>query len=178
MTQFLKIAIELAAMTGPTYILIAGGIATGKSHVIKEYLPGILVMDIDDYMERLGFSDYNFHGTEYSVALRQITEDIKRLLDTKETFVSMGTAADTKFTIDKLAGAKIAGFTTIVLHITCPLEQAISQNNFRRLAGKRAVSDTDLHLLEQTKRKSAETVSCLRDTILMDYLVEYDNTRN
>jgi len=158
----------------PTYILVAGGIGVGKSHVLSKYISKIPIVDIDNEIAKLALS---YTHENLLIARKSINKKIDFLKANHESFVAMGTAADTAFTINRLLWARDDNFHTVLLHITCPVEQAISQNEQRRNQGRRAVPIEDEYLITRTATESAVTVSIVSPTDLVDHYIHYDNTR-
>ena len=102
---------------------------------------------------------------------------IDQLKEQRRSLIAMGTASDTTFTINRLFWAKHDGYKTVLLHITCPLEQARKQNRLRARKGQRAVPREDEYLLTRTMTESEVTVSIVRHTDLVDHYVHVDNSR-
>lgn len=161
----------------PLYVLIAGGIAVGKTHIIRQNVKHVPIMDLDEGMERLGFTDYD-DATQTGAAMKLITAEVEAIKARRQSMIAMGTASDLTFSINRLLWAKQDGYKTLLFHITAPLSQAVRQNRERIAAGLRGVK------LEQADRKiresiegAARTVAALRYTALVDYFGEYNNTR-
>jgi predicted ABC-type ATPase len=167
--------VEKLALEHPTYILIAGGIGVGKSHVVRQWLPKIPLMDIDEEMKRQDLEVYNEHNM--LVARKSLGERIDQLKEQRRSLIAMGTASDTTFTINRLFWAKHDGYKTVLLHITCPLEQARKQNRLRARKGQRAVPREDEYLLTRTMTESEVTVSIVRHTDLVDHYVHVNNSQ-
>ena len=159
----------------PLYVLIAGGIAAGKNHVVHQHLPTIPVMDVDHVMEANGWTDYD--GDEYKQAMAIIRERIEERMAARQSLIAMGTAANLPFTVDRLHNAKLLGYTTVLLHVDAPEHQALAQNEERRLKGKRAVPNHLKYRILETYRDSRRTVELLRDTVLVDFHVHHVNVR-
>lgn len=158
------------------YILVAGGIGAGKSHVVHHNLPDVPVMDIDDEMARLNLTMYN--EKNLLIARKSLSERIDRMKEQRQSLIAMGTAGDTTFTINRLFWAKRDDYKTVLLHITCPIEQAVEQNRVRLEQGRRAVPREDEYLLTRTMTESEVTVSIVKHTDLVDHYVHVDNTRH
>lgn len=165
---------DIDALPFPIYVLVAGGIGAGKTRVVHENIHDIKVFDLDDVMEELGYTQYKPECT--SVAMGLIAERIKKHMDTKQSMVAMGTAANLGFSIDRLHWAKMMGYQTVLLHIDATAQQSIKQNAQRRSQGQRAVSPSEEYRIPRTTRDAANTVATLRDTVLVDYFCYYRNT--
>lgn len=171
-----RIQIEnITDLKGPVYVLIAGGIGAGKTHVIAKMNLPIQNMDIDNTMHELGLVEYNRENL--AIAIKKISAEFDEKMAKKESLIAMGTSADLTFSINRLYWAKQKGYTTVLLHIDAPADQCLAQNAKRRVEGKRAVSKDEEFKIQRTCQASAATVAALRDTDLVDYFVYYDNTR-
>jgi len=160
----------------PRYILTAGGIGSGKSYTLRLYAPSIPVMDVDDVMAHLGFTDYNNHDN-FSLAMDIISGRINTMMLHRECLIAMGTSSSMHYTINKLFWAKQKGYTTVLVHIDAPVGQCLAQNEERRLKGKRAVEPKDLGRIEQTCIGSALVAATLSKTDLVDYFCHHQNIR-
>lgn len=157
------------------YILIAGGMGAGKSYVIENNVKSIPIMDVDYTMQELGFTQYT--KEEFSIAMKQIAEEIDAMMRAGKSFVAMGTSSHLPFAIDKLFNAKMKGYTTALVHIDTPIEQAIQQNRERVAQGKRGVKLSDEYRITKTTMGAANTVANLKDTALVDFFIYYRNIR-
>lgn len=167
-------ALRTLAQQVSTYILVAGGIGVGKSHVLAKAFPDVPILDIDNEMANLELS---YNEKNLLIARKSLGEHIKIMMDERKSLIAMGTASDTSFTINRLFWAKQAGYKTILFHVTCPLEQALKQNRARRRMGKRAVPSEDEFLLTRTMTESDLTVGIIKHTDLVDHYYQFDNTR-
>jgi len=174
MTKILTIA-EIFSLDRPTYVLIAGGIAVGKSYVIRHHNSNFEILDIDEYLEMIGGTHQS--KDDYERASNLISLDFERLMSEKKSIVAMGTARDLNFSIKRLLNAKKKGYRTVLLHIKTDVDTAIFQNNERREKGSRAVPIKDEALIEQTINGSANSVSFLKNSDLIDFFCSYVNQR-
>lgn len=159
----------------PFYILIAGGMAVGKTHVVSEHIKRIPFFDIDEIMINRGFLEYT--REQFAIAMEEITKLVEDQMDHKASMVAMGTASNTTLAIDRLHAAKMKGYKTVLIHIDAPVSQAVKQNILRIQKGERGVSKSDEHKIEKTVTGAAQTVAVLRESSLVDYFVYYNNTR-
>lgn len=159
----------------PIYVLVAGGFAVGKTYIVEKYVTRFPIMDIDKTMEELDFVNYT--SNEFSQAMVIITEQVLELMDRKESLIAMGSASKLDFAINRLHAAKLRGYTTVLLYIDAPLEQASEQNKARLAAGKRGLKNQE-YKIRNSNQGAARTIASLRDTDLVDYFVHYDNRRN
>ena len=157
------------------YVLVAGGFAVGKSHIVEKYVTRFPIMDIDNTMKELGFVDYT--SQEFGEAMKVITEQVLEMTARGESLVAMGSASKLDFAINRLHAAKLKGYTTVLLYIDAPLEQASMQNKARIAAGRRGLKNKE-YKIRNSNQGAAKTVASLRDTELVDYFVHYDNRRD
>lgn len=165
---------QIDGLPGPVYVLVAGAISAGKSHVVRQFIKKHKIMDVDDVMEELGLTEYNQEN--YSRAMAIMSSQFDEEMEKKTSVVAMGTGADFKFTLNRLFWAKRAGYRTVLLHIAAPLVQCFKQNNLRRDQGKRAVDQKDLFRIVDTFNYSEENFHKLKETDLIDWYCQYDNS--
>jgi hypothetical protein len=158
------------------YILVAGGIAVGKTHVVREHIHAIPVMDVDDVMGELGYWDYTNHD-QFSEAMNIIGSRIIGLMDEGKSLISMGTGSHLPFAVDRLLRAKLRGYITVLLHIEAEPGQQDMQNEERRLKHKRYVRPEQHARIAETRIGAAEVVKLLKDTELVDFFAHYQNIR-
>lgn len=160
----------------PLYVMVAGGMGAGKSHVVEQHVKDIDIFDIDIVMNRMRFFDYT--EDQFSVAMEVIAEEIEEQYRERKSMVAMGTASYLTGAIDRLHAAKMQGYRTILVHVDAPVYQAILQNTLRMDQGLRGVKKSDEYKIERTTNGAARTVSILRESALVDYFVYYNNHRN
>lgn len=160
----------------PLYVMIAGGMGAGKSYIIEQKIHSICLLDVDKIMIKLGFLEYT--REQFNEAMKQISLLFDHYMAAQTSVIAMGTASTVSTAIDRLYGAKMMGYDTILVYIDAPVEQAISQNRERIKNGYRGVSKADEHKIERTSIGAANTVAVLRETTLVDYFVYYNNTRS
>ena len=158
------------------YVLIAGGMAAGKSFVVNSTIKTIPIFDIDDIMIKREFLEYT--RDQFAMAMDEISKMVDSHMESKLSIVAMGTASNTTVAIDRLHAAKMKGYTTILVHIDAPISQAIEQNVHRLKKGERGVALSEEHKIERTSIGAAQTVAILRESLLVDYFVYYNNARN
>lgn len=160
----------------PFYVMIAGGMGAGKTHVVNQYIKNITIFDIDDIMEQKGFLEYS--PDQFALAMNDIAEKIEAQYRNRRSMVAMGTASNATGAIDRLHAAKMRGYRTMLLHVDAPARQSFIQNKMRLENGERGVARQDQHLIERTTDASVETVALLRKSALVDYFVYYNNIRD
>lgn len=183
----------------PIYILVAGATGSGKSFIVKRDL-NIDTIDPDEFTIQLGDGIYNNKNVSKSMAL--VKKAVLEKFKNQETFLQQGTSANLQSTINKLKTAKEHGFTTVLLYVDAPIEQAIKQIEkrvsdgghgesidrkkventsagarltFRTLSGvdfEKATED-DLKRVETALEKTEKTLSKARQNL--DYFIRVEN---
>lgn len=160
----------------PTYILMAGGIATGKTHFAREHLDQFPILDIDDVMEEFGYTNYDKTGEEWLHAMEEISDRIIKMFSTNSSFIAMGTSSNLDATRERLIDARSRGYKTAICHITIPVKnRALEMNELRRSKNKRAVSIAELNIIHETLTNSTVTVATVEQEKLVDYLYVHVN---
>ena len=183
----------------PVFVLLAGSSGSGKSYVVKRDL-AIDTIDTDKFVMELGSGAYD--GKNVAKAMHMMRKATAERLSNKQTFAHQGTSANLHTTINKLKEAKKSGFTTVLLYVDAPIEQAIRQIEKRvadgghgetitrkkvekNSAGARLTfgalsgvdfkpSEEDMKRVEQALDKSAETTL---ETVrrYLDYFIRVEN---
>ena len=73
----------------PFYVMIAGGMGAGKTHVVNQHIKQITIFDIDDTMEQRGFLEYT--PDQFALAMKDIAEKIEAQYRQRYSMVAMGT---------------------------------------------------------------------------------------
>ncbi len=167
------------AMPMPLYVVAAGGIASGKTHVVGRNLTRFTVADVDDYMTKNGFTDYDRQGVQFRTCMRQIDDDIQQFKRERRNIIAMGTGANLEFLKFRLEEARTDRYRTAILHVTVPPHQARAQNEERRTKAERAVAEHQLDLIDQTIRGSAASVEWVvkNRPDLVDFICVHQNVR-
>jgi len=132
----------------PVYIVVAGSVGSGKSYIVNKHLPNVDTVDPDNFTMQLGDGVYD--GKNVAKAMALVKKDIAEKLSSKTTFIQQGTSANLQATINKLEKMKKSGFTTALLFVDAPIEQAIKQIEQRVASGGHG---------ETLDRKKVETTS-------------------
>lgn len=163
----------------PMYILVAGGIAAGKSHVVNKFIntPPYVVVDVDHFMSLYNYTNYNKNSSEWSQAMEATGAFMSNQLDSRKSVVSQGTGANLNWVQYRLNDARSRGYRTGILHIYAPLEQLYAQNKMRKQQGKRYIPDSEMHLIKETAAQASFNVSFLEQekSPLVDFICKYDN---
>lgn len=157
----------------PLYVLMSGGFAVGKTHIAKTFIDYLPIMDLDDVMIEMGFHEYTPKNISY--AMREISNRIEQLMKRKDSFIAMGTASNVVFSINRLFNAKMKKYTTALIFVDAPVDQAQKQNKLREARGERFVRPEDTHKIQKTNFDSEGTVAILKHTDLVDYFIHYEN---
>jgi len=149
-------------MKRPTVYMMMGGPASGKSSVRRKELPGLPVVDCDNYKPE--HPDYDPkdilpHVHEYSV--EKCKREFYSKLGTGEDFVFDGTGSNAEKYVKMAADAHDAGFTVSILYVTCSLTIALARNDDR----ERTVPEHIVRAKYATIATSFEIVSRYVDEI-------------
>jgi predicted kinase len=164
---------QLNTIDGSLYVLICGGVGAGKSYVLSKNTD-LPIIDIDDVTMELGNGEYNPKNTSKAMAITN--KKVKSKIESGESFIHMGTSANLNSTINKLTYAKSNGYTTVLLFIDTPPEQAYANNQERVGAGGRG-NEIPEHKFQRTYDSAKNTFDKLKDDELTDYVIHYDNRR-
>lgn len=152
----------------PLYILVAGGVGSGKSFIVDKNLD-VDVVDPDKFTVELGDGFYDEKNVAKSMAL--VKKAVKDKLNGKQTFLQQGTSANLQSTMNKLKVAKENGFTTVLLYVDTPVEQAFAQIEKRVSTGGHGKT-IDIKKVEKTSAGAKLTFATLTgvdfDTISND----------
>jgi hypothetical protein len=164
----------------PLFIAICGGIATGKSHVVRNFItnPSYILVDFDDFMKKFGYSDYSKSGAQWQHAMEATDEYMSLMKKMRLPIISQGTGGSYKWLKYRLEDSRSHGYDTALLHIHAPLEQAYKQNLLRKDRGQHYVRDHHLHFIETSAMRAKCNFNVLyrEEPQLVDYICEYDNT--
>ena len=164
---------QLNTIDEPLYVLIAGGVGAGKSYVLSKNTD-LPIIDIDDVTMELGNGEYSPKNTAKAMAITK--RKVSDMMEAGKSFIQMGTSANLNSTINKLTVAKGKGYTTVLLFIDTPPEQAYANNQERVGAGGRGDGIPE-HKFQRTYDGAKNTFDKLKDDELTDYVIHYDNRR-
>jgi len=156
----------------PIYVLVAGSVGAGKSFIINKFLSDTDVIDPDDFTKSLGNETYNSSNVAKSMSL--VRKAVKDKLNKKESFVQQGTSANLQNTIKKLIQAKKAGFKTVLLYVSAPIEQAFEQIQQRVKKGGHG-KDIDFKKIDKTYKGSKLTFKALTGENINSFDIEDKN---
>lgn len=142
----------------PVFILIAGSVGAGKSFVVNKNLPSVDTIDPDKFTVELGKGVYD--GKNVAKSMAMVKKAVAERLDKKQTFLQQGTSANLQSTINKLKKAKEKGFTTVLLYVDAPIEQALKQVE-RRVQGGGHGDTIDRRKVENTSNGARLTFRAL-----------------
>lgn len=167
---------EVDRLQGLVYVLVAGTMGAGKSTIISKHIKTIKLMDIDEVIAELGNGVYDRENMYKAYEI--ISKEIFQMMARKESLVAMGTSGSVYSAIERLVNAKELGYKTVLIHVHVPVEQAIKQNRERIKRGERGVKLAEEYKIGEVYCDVDRTVRHLKHMRLLDYIVEYDNTRD
>ena len=120
------------------FIMVIGGVASGKSYFIDKNLRGKLpIVDIDEYTEKHSGGDWEKVQKLVSKGIKFVESELKEYFKRKESVVNQGLGASIPGVRNKLTWAKEAGMKTAVILIDVPLKTALKRNQERADKGDR-----------------------------------------
>lgn len=156
------------------YILIGGTLGAGKSTWVSKYLPNVKLIDADEFaMELTGGNVSNDSLRSISTQALKIKQSaVKSSLLKKETFIEMGTSANSSSTIKKIELAKKLGFTTVFIFISTTPEEAVKRNHQRIKEGGRGVSPEKEYRIFQAYKDAKQTFKQVKSLRYLDFFHE------
>ena len=125
------------------FIMIIGGVASGKSHVYNELYSSFNLVDVDLYianwkksrnnqvLEQIKFSKV------ISRCIKTAEEELKNQFNIGNSVVNMGTGASLSGVLNKLRWARLKDYTSYIVLVDTPLEIALERNKLRAQKGDR-----------------------------------------
>ena len=113
------------------FIMIIGGIASGKSYIYNKYFNIIPCINIDDYTKQLSNNDFELARKKVSEAIKLAENDLKKYFKTGKSVVSQGTGAKIQGVLNKLKLAKEYGYKSCIVLVQTPIEIAQERNEKR-----------------------------------------------
>lgn len=165
---------DIKNLKGPVFVLMAGASGSGKSWTAEQFLNQFPIHDPDLInIEQNG--EYNEKKSSKAVA--ELEKRCKTSIEKKESFVRQGVCVNENAARKRLREAKDNGFTTIVLHVDVPVEQAIKQNLQRGEEGNRTIPDDKLYKIERGYQRVDEVMNVIKDESLADFYIRFKNDR-
>lgn len=121
----------------PTFVMIVGGVASGKSYFYEQNLKSIPLIDIDEYTTKWSNGDWEKARKLVGKAIKTVESDLKKMFATGESVVNTGSGASTAGVLNKLRWAEDAGYTTFIILVDVPLKTALERNKKRALKSER-----------------------------------------
>lgn len=119
------------------FIVVGGGIGSGKTYFVdntlKKVVGDLLTFDVDAINRELGGGVYKRELA--GQALARMRKGLEQSLRGKQSVIFSGTNSKYEALVKRLQIAKENNFTTILIHIDVPLEQALKQNKERASTG-------------------------------------------
>lgn len=120
------------------FIMVIGGVASGKSYFIDKNLRGKLpVVDIDECTKKESGGDWEKARKMVSKCIKLTEDKLKEFFKRKESVVNQGAGSSIHGVRNKLQWAKEAGMKTAVILVDVPLETALKRNQERADKGDR-----------------------------------------
>jgi len=143
------------------FIMIIGGVASGKSHVQELYFSGLKLIDIDEYTKRESGGDFELARKLVSKAIKNVEADLRKTFKSGQSVVNTGTGASVNGVINKFKWAKDAGFETAIVFVDVPLKTALKRNNTRAASGERNLIPD--YKVERTNKQARENFKIFKN---------------
>lgn len=159
----------------PTFIVIMGGSASGKTHYANEWHIHLPLIDIDSIILEIADGDVNADRTKMvSPAIREMRTRMDHLFEFQQTFVHTTTGSNLKGLLNKFILAKEHGFATHLTLIETSDTIAIGRNLDRVEKGGHGGTLTGWKIA-QTNRYAKENFMRLMNFDCVDYSRTYNN---
>jgi len=119
------------------FIMVIGGVASGKSFTYNKHFSSIPVVDIDIFKHQLSGGDWEIAKKMSSKAMKLVNNELEKYFSKKKSVVNMGTGATLGGVQKKLQLAKQAGMQTAIILVDVPVETAMYRNKLRASKGDR-----------------------------------------
>jgi len=146
------------------FIMIIGGVASGKSYVYEKHFSSIPLIDIDEYTERWSNGDWEKARKLVSKAIKAVESDIKKVFLTGKSVVNTGSGAGVNGVLNKFRWASDAGYSTAIVLVDVPLETALKRNQKRANdGGRNLIPDYKVERTNNAARENFKEFSKIAD---------------
>lgn len=133
----------------PQFILVMGGAGSGKNYYISQKFPNFTLIDVDAIKGDVGVG----------AAINAIRPMMEKAFAAKKNVAHPTTGSNLKAQQNKLALAKQAGYSTMVVFIDTPIERALEQVRKRYREGGH---DVEIEKIISSNKKARENFDALK----------------
>ena len=164
---------------GRIYILTVGGIGSGKSYVSNKYIFGIEQIDSDEEAKKLSqqIDNVMYNPARGQKGISAAFQKADKFFEKGKSFLMHGTSANSQAALNKLNKAKQHGFTTMLLYVEVPYDQAVGQNRERIGKGERGVPQEKEYKVQRTWENANKTFELLKNNDSVDFTCHFINKR-
>jgi len=119
------------------FIMIVGGVASGKSYFYDKHFSHIKLIDIDKYTEKAADGDWEEARKQVGPMIKKVESDIRDHFKTGVSLVNTGSGASTAGVLNKFKWAKEAGYKTAIVFVDVDVKTAQKRNRKRAKDGDR-----------------------------------------
>jgi len=119
------------------FVMIIGGVASGKSYIYEKNFKSLPLVDIDEYTKKLSNGDWEKARKFVAKAMQMVKVDLLNYFKKGESVVNTGTGGRINGVQHKLKAAVAEGFKTCIVLVDVPEEKALERNKSRSELGDR-----------------------------------------
>lgn len=169
---------EIERLPHPLYVFVGGTMGAGKSTFVNQYLSKMKTHDPDVFAKQLAGDKYQDNSVMRAVssqALRMKSAAVEQSKSEFESFIEMGTGANTHSMMEKVKDAHARGYTTVFIFISTSPEEALRRNRARIAGGDRGVAPEKEFRITQAYNDAVLTFETLKKFHYLDYWMEVKN---
>jgi len=119
------------------FVMIIGGVASGKSYIYEKNFNSLPLVDIDEYTKKLSNGDWEKARKFVAKAMQMAKVDLLNYFKKGESVVNTGAGGSIKGVQNKLKAAVAEGFKTCIVLVDVPEKKALERNQSRADLGAR-----------------------------------------
>ena len=146
------------------FIMIIGGVASGKSYIYEKNFSKIKLVDVDEYVKKLSGGDWEKARKLVSKGVMAAKADLLKSFKDNKSVVHMGIGGSIKQTTNKFLWAKEKGFKTAIVLVDVSLDKALERNQSRADKGERnLIPDYKVQRSNTTSRENYKVYKKITD---------------
>ena len=137
-------------MSAPSFYILCGLPAAGKSHARKTFLASVPVVDCDEIKQSMPGYDPDNPGAVHEESSRFSIREVYSRIGAGTSFVYDSTGTNYEKLSSMINAAHLAGFEAVLIYVTAPLSLCFKRNRTR-----------DRHVSEDIIREKAAVIEAV-----------------
>lgn len=150
------------------FIIIIGGVSSGKTYIYHKKFSMFPLIDIDDYTFKLSGNDWEKARKMVNKGIQMVKADLLKMFQNQTSVVNSGTGSNINGVAQKFKMAKENGMKTAIVLVDVDIKKAMKRNQERyEKGGRNLIPDYKVEKTNKNAKENFKTFAKMTDYSLV-----------